>query len=133
MSHLTRVRTTLADPALLAEALRELGFDTVEVHDRPQPLRAVLGSSQQAEVIVRWARNPGVRRDFGFARSGSGSYDLVLDDMDRNRFDAAWLARLTQAYGYAATLRYADQHGYEVLTEETEQDGTRRLTLRRVT
>jgi hypothetical protein len=38
---------------------------------------------------------------------------------------------LTQAYGHAAALKYAQDHGYEVVTDESETDGTRRLTLRR--
>jgi hypothetical protein len=28
-------------------------------------------------------------------------------------------------------LKYAQDHGYEVVTDEEERDGTRRLTLRR--
>jgi Protein of unknown function (DUF1257) len=57
----------------------------------------------------------------------------VLDAMDTGRYGATWPARLTQAYGHAAAVEYAQSHGYEVLTDEAEWDGTRRLTLRRVT
>lgn len=131
MSHLTRVRTTLREPALLADALRAAGFDKVEVHEQPQQLRSPWGWSATAEVVVRAAANPGVRHDFGFTRGRDGAFTMVIDGMEQHRYDAAWLARLSQAYGHAAALRYAEQHGYDVATDEVEKDGTRRLTLRR--
>jgi hypothetical protein len=38
---------------------------------------------------------------------------------------------MTQAYGHAAALKYAEEHGYDVQADATERDGTRRITLRR--
>lgn len=133
MSHFTRVRTRLADAELLAEALASLGLSPVEVHDEPQPLHGWGGSlgEESAQVIVRQAHAPGANTDVGFTRRRDGSFVLVVDELDRSRFDDAWLGRLQQAYGYAATVRYADAHGFEVSMDEVEADGTRRLTLRR--
>jgi hypothetical protein len=133
MSHLTRVRTTLTDPALLAAALRATGYAGVEVHERPVPLRSPYGWQADAEVVVRQAANPPVRHDFGFARRADGCFEMVVDGMEQGRYGSRWQARLAQAYGHAAALRYAADNGYEVATDEVEQDGTRRLTLRRVT
>ncbi|HVQ96857.1 MAG TPA: DUF1257 domain-containing protein [Mycobacteriales bacterium] len=131
MSHVTRVRTTLRDPVLLAAALRAAGFGTVEVHDKPQELTSRWGWTAKAEIILRAAANTGVRQDFGFARGPDGSFELVIDAMEQHRYNAGWLSALSQGYGYAATLRYAESNGYDVVTDEVEQDGTRRLTLRR--
>ncbi|GAA3369277.1 hypothetical protein GCM10020367_11340 [Streptomyces sannanensis] len=36
-------------------------------------------------------------------------------------------------YGYGTALSFADENGYEVLTDETDKDGAVRLTLRRST
>lgn len=69
--------------------------------------------------------------DFGFTRGADGAFEVVIDNMDRSRNGPGWLPQLTQAYGHAAALKYAEDHGYEVITDEAEQDGTRRLTLRR--
>jgi hypothetical protein len=69
--------------------------------------------------------------DFGFARGADGTFEAVMDSMDRARNGPGWLPSLTRAYGHAAALRYAQDHGYEVITDEEERDGTRRLTLRR--
>jgi hypothetical protein len=132
MSHFTRVRTTLRDPVLLAAALRASGYATVEVHDSPQKLHGWLNQTAQAEIIVRRKHARGhVFGDFGFTRTASGVYEVVIDSSDRVRNGADWLPRLTQAYGHAAAMKYAEDHGYEVVTDESEKDGTRRLTLRR--
>lgn len=134
MSHYSRVRTTLRDAGLLAAALRELGFGTVEVHDVPQPLHGYLGDvrEQRAEVIVRREHVGRSSNDIGFARQPDGTFEAVISDYDRIHYDAGWLTRLTQSYGHAAALTYAETHGFDVASDEVEQDGTRRITLRRV-
>ena len=132
MSHFTRMRTTLRDPQVLAAALKAVGYPQVEVHDGPRQLRGWGGGTAMAEVIVRREHISGsVIGDFGFARGADGKFELVIDAMDGARNGPGWLPRLTQAYGHAAALKYAADHGYEVLTDSSEQDGTRRLTLRR--
>jgi hypothetical protein len=132
MSHFTRVRTTLRDAATLAAALRAVGYREVEVHDSPRQLRGWGRQTAQAEVIVRRAHIPGhAVGDFGFARQQDGSFAVVMDSMDSGRNGPGWLPALTRAYGHAAALTYAQANGYDVVTDEVEQDGTRRLTLRR--
>jgi len=135
MSHFTRTRTALRDARVLARALGELGFARVEVHDTPQRLHGYWGrlGSERAEVIIRRKDAHAASADIGFARQTDGCLAVVLDSMDTHRYGTEWLTRLTQAYGHAAALEYAQSHGYEVLTDESEKDGTRRLTLRRIT
>jgi hypothetical protein len=128
------MRTQLRDPYVLAAALQEAGYAEVEVHDTAQLLRGWGSQTAQAEVIVRRqhmaARSYG---DFGFARQADGSFEVVIDASDLRRNGPQWLPALTRAYGHAAALKYAQDHGYEVVTDEADQDGTRRLTLRRHT
>ena len=83
-------------------------------------------------MVIRKKDARGASADIGFARQPDGSFAIVLDAMDTSRLGREWLTRLNQAYGHAAALEYARTHGYEVVTDEAEQDGTRRLTLRRV-
>jgi 3-deoxy-D-arabino-heptulosonate 7-phosphate (DAHP) synthase len=127
--------TALRDARVLASALGELGFATVEVHDTPQRLHGYWGrlGGESAEVVIRKKDARGASADIGFARQPDGSFAIVLDAMDTQAYGREWLARLTQSYGHAAALEYARVHGYEVVTDQAEQDGTRRLTLRRVT
>jgi hypothetical protein len=132
MSHFTRVRTTLRDATTLAAALRAVGYPQVEVHERPQRLKGWGAQTAQAEVIVRRASIPGhAIGDFGFARQEDGTFAVVMDSMDSGRNGPGWLTSLTRAYGHAAALQYASEHGYDVVTDEVEGNGTRRLTLRR--
>ena len=132
MSHFTRVRTVLRDVSVLAAALKEIGYPQVEVHERPQRLKGWGSQTAQAEVIVRRENIPGhAYGDFGFARQPDGTFAVVIDSMDSNRNGSGWLPSLTRAYGHAAALRYASEHGYDIVTDEAESDGTRRLTLRR--
>jgi Protein of unknown function (DUF1257) len=133
MSHFTRVRTRLRDADTLLEALETVGFGDVEVHEQAQPLYGYQGDvrPERAEIIVRRAHIGRLSNDIGFVRQHDGSFEAIVSDYDRSRFGTAWLAELTRAYSHAATLRYADSHGYEVATDEVQQDGTRRLTLRR--
>lgn len=135
MSHFTRIRTQLRDTEVLVEALHAVGHRHVEVHDEPRTLYGFQGDARQerAEVIIRRAHIGSASNDIGFARRPDGSYEAIISDYDRRRYDEAWLAKLTHSYGHAATLRYAATHGYEVATDELRQDGTRRLTLRRIT
>jgi hypothetical protein len=132
MSHYTRLRTKLREARLLAAALEQVGVAPVEVHERPQRLTGWGGarSAEQAEVIIR-RPHLGASADVGFARGADGSFELLMDSMDRSRLGGQWLPKVTQAYGYLAALEYAEAHGYDVLADEVEQDGTRRLTLRR--
>jgi len=135
MSHYTRVSTTLCDAELIAAALRATGFPDVELHDTPQPLRGFAGGGRYAAEIVVRRGHAGKGRsalaDFGFVRRPNGSFEAIVDDWDRRALGSDWMSRLTQAYGYAAALRYAELHGYEVDIDEMEADGTRRLTMRR--
>jgi hypothetical protein len=134
MSHYTRVRTKLNDAALLVAALNDVGYPTVEVHGEPQQLYGYQGDlrPESAEVVVRRNHIGSASNDIGFARQTDGSFEAVISGFDAHRHDQHWLARLTQCYGHAAALRYAHDHGYEVLTDAADKDGTRRLTLRRV-
>lgn len=133
MSHYTRVRTSLHDQDTLVRALKRLGFAQVESHTQPQSLYGYQGDrrSQQAEVIVRRAHIGAASNDIGFARTAEGGFQAVISDYDRSRFNAAWLRRLTQTYGHESALSFAGEHGYEVLTEKTDQAGDVHLTLRR--
>lgn len=133
MSHFTRVRTKLRDTDTLVAALQAVGFRQVEVHDQPQALHGYYtdGRSERAEVIIKRAHLDQANNDIGFARQPDGSFDAIIEDFDRRRYDAAWLDELARSYSYAATLKYAESHGYEIATDEVQQDGSRRLTLRR--
>lgn len=133
MSHFTRVRTKLRDPELLVKALTALGFTTVETHDSPQTLYGYQGDArpERAEVIIRRRHIGRLSNDIGFRRREDGGFEAIISEYDRSRYDQAWLTKVARAYGHAAALRYAEEHGYEVDSDVVEENGERRLVLRR--
>ncbi|MGH3242900.1 MAG: DUF1257 domain-containing protein [Spirillospora sp.] len=135
MSHFTRVRTTLRDSDLLAKALAEVGFTTVETHAAPQTLYGYQGDArpERAEVIVRRRHVGRMSNDIGFRRGSDGSFEAIISEFDRNRYDGGWLTKVSRAYGHAAALRYAEDNGYEIDSDVVGEDGERRLVLRRYT
>ncbi|MGW0824423.1 DUF1257 domain-containing protein [Streptomyces sp. NPDC002845] len=135
MSHFTRVRTALRDPDLLVQALATLGFTTVEAHDTPQTLYGYQGDArpERAEVIIRRAHIGRLSNDIGFRRRDDGTFEAVISEYDRSHFDQPWLTKVARAYGHAAALRYAEDNGYEVDSDVLEENGRRRLVLRRYT
>jgi len=135
MSHFTRVRTALREPDLLVQALAAVGFTTVETHDTPQTLYGYQGDArpEQAEVIIRRRHIGSDSNDIGFRRRDDGTFEAVISEYDRSRYDQPWLTKVAQAYGHAAALRYATDNGYEVDSDVLEDNGQRRLVLRRYT
>jgi hypothetical protein len=135
MSHFTRVRTKLRDRELLVKALNSVGFTTVEAHDSPQTLYGYRGDArpERAEVIIRRRHIGKLSNDIGFRRREDGGFEAIISEYDRSRYDQAWLTKVARAYGHAAALRYAEEHGYEVDSDVVEANGQRRLVLRRYT
>jgi Protein of unknown function (DUF1257) len=133
MSHFTRVRTKLRDTDALVAALKAVGLKQVEVHDQPQSLHGYQGDTrpERAEVIVKRKHIGTFSNDIGFARRPDGSFEAIISDYDRRKYDQSWLTELARNYSYAATQKYAETHGYEITTDELQKDGSRRLTLRR--
>lgn len=139
MSHFTRVTTSLREAELLIRALNALGISPVETYDRPQSMRGYGGQTRSAEIIVRkdtLIAATGARSlyaDMGFTRTKSEDpYQLIIDGDDQARyFDDKWQQRLTQEYGHAAALRFAETNGFEVRDDAIEHNGVRRLVLTR--
>ncbi|MBO2465841.1 DUF1257 domain-containing protein [Actinomadura violacea] len=134
MSHYTKVRTAITDQERLVEALRAVGFPEVESHLEAVPLYGYQGDArpERAEVVVRRRHVGSASNDIGFRRAEDGTFEAIISGYDRRRYGGEWLQRLAQRYGHLAALAYAETHGFEVASEETDaRTGEIRLTLRR--
>ncbi len=134
MSAYTTLQTQLVSAYHLKRALESLGFPEVELHETPQPLIGFEGQdrNQTAEVIIRRHHLGAASNDIGFRRDGNGRFIAVIGDFDRQRFDTAWLMRLTQVYAYQVAREQLQQQGFELVEEEMDSRRTIRMTLRRV-
>ena len=87
MSHYTTLETRLVSEKHLVLALKDMGFDEVEVHAEPQPLVGYQGDerAQRAHVIVRRRYLGRDSNDLGFFRNPAGCYELIVSEWDRKK------------------------------------------------
>lgn len=115
MSKFERTTTTIADGTYLVEALEELGFKPA-VNWQGQELRGYGGVAwpEKAQVIIPRAQLKGALADVGFVRDRNGTYQAVIDDMDRDYagLNQAWLGRIAQVYKERQTMAVAKAKGY---------------------
>jgi hypothetical protein len=115
-------------------ALKELGFNHVELHEQAQHLYGYLGDVRQqtAEVIIRRAHIGAASNDIGFKRGADGGFDAIISDYDRTKYSQKWIDKLTQIYGYNVTRSNLVKQGFTVVTEEKADDESIHLVLRRM-
>ncbi len=133
MSAYTSIRTRLVSREHLARALRELGFDQVEVHDAPVTLIGIGGEQRQsrAEVVIRRVHIGRLSNDIGFVRDSQGFFQALVSEYDQDRFGTPWLMKLNQRYAYAVAREQLHEQGFELIEEQLDERETMRLTLRR--
>ena len=134
MSAYTTLQTHLVSARHLHQALKDLGFNEVELHERdPQPLNGSMadGSTLRAEVIIRRRFISGGFGDIGFVRNPQGRLDVVIAEQDRRQFDVAWLLRLRQRYAYHVVQDQLTQQGFSLVNEAVDANQSIRLVLRR--
>lgn len=133
MSHFTVIKTQFVDTDLLVQALADLGFPQVEVHETAQHLYGFQGDlrPQTAEVIVRRDYIGPSSNDIGFKRSAEGTFEATISEYDRRQFTQEWLDLLAQRYAYHTALAQLAQQGFDLVTEENAADGRIHLILRR--
>jgi len=117
MSAYVSVDVAFEDPEAILEALKELGFTTVEVHDTPQQLMGYSGDlrQQRANIIVRRRHIGHSSNDMGFIKGEDGKYSLYISDYDRNAVPgklglkgyAAFEGKLKQTYAMSKIKKQA--------------------------
>jgi hypothetical protein len=135
VSHYSEVQIELIDEDCLVAALARLGFKgKVELHQEAQPLFGYQGDvrAQKAHIIIRQHHVGPAANDLGFERQADGKFRVWVSDYDvkYNKYDAAWMGRLKQAYGVEKAKAEAKKRGYR-MSEQKLDDGRIRLVLRR--
>lgn len=133
MSAYTVIDTQLVSTAHLMCALKDVGFNDVELHDTPQRLVGFEGlrRQQRAEIIIRKCHLDGGSNDLGFSRNADGKFTAIISDFDRPRFGGTWLMKVTQRYAYHVTRDKLAEQGFDLVEETVDEKQTIRLTLRR--
>lgn len=125
MSHFTTMKTKLVNRKYLVAALKDLGFQPQE---GPVRIRGYEGQETEVEVKVPTG-NP--EYDLGFRKVGE-TYELVADWYGITDIRAkSFMAQLLQRYAYHAVSAQVQARGFEIVEDESLQDHTLHLTLRR--
>ena len=133
MSHFACIKTQLKNRDTLIQALTDVGFDDVEVHETAQHLYGYQGDvrEQTAEVIIRREYIGEWSNDIGFKQQDDGQFESIISEYDCHKYSQEWLNGLTQRYGYHTLLATAPTQGFTVEEEETLEDGTIRVVVAR--
>lgn len=134
MSHYTLLKTQIEDVEVLIEALSDMGFDTVEYHETPQPLVGWLGDKreQAAEVIVRKRYVGASSNDIGFSRQSDSRYLAMISEFDRTQHNDAWLKKLSQRYAYRKARKTLSAQNFDLVEEMIDETGSIRMVVRRM-
>jgi hypothetical protein len=87
MSHFTSIRTQIKNREALVQALNDIGFKNLEIHEIPQNLYGYQGDirQQSAEVIIRRQYIGTSSNDIGFKKQADGQFEAVISEYDRNK------------------------------------------------
>ncbi len=134
MSHFTVLKTQITEIDGLVQALADLKFKHVEVHETAQHLYGYQGDKRQqtAEVIIRRKYVGRASNDIGFKRNAQESFDAIISEYDRPKYSGKWCNRLMQRYAYHTTKSKLKEQGFELVIEETQLDERIHLVLRRM-
>jgi hypothetical protein len=121
MSHFTRIRTKLTDIHTVQKALEELGYTVLSGR-----VRGYRGQEAEADLVVKTDSG----YDIGFRDEGS-TVVMVADlwglRINRDEF----LNKVAQKYAYITVVEQAQAQGWQMATEENQEDGSIRLVLQR--
>ncbi len=133
MSHYTTIKTRLTDTKALLEALAELGFKQIEVHEQAQPLYGYRGDQRSltAEIIIRRKFVGTASNDIGFKRQAGGIFEAIISDFDHRKYAQHWLDKLAVRHAYHAVKAKLEEQGFTLVNEETSRNGQIHLLLRR--
>ena len=134
MSHYAVIETQIASGKHLVQALRDMGFQQVEVHAQPQPLIGWIGDRRvtKANIIIRREHIGACSNDIGFLQTPSGYFTAQISDFDSVLFGQRWLRALTQRYAYHVACDMLAEQGFATVEEQRDHDGTLRMTVRRM-
>jgi hypothetical protein len=127
MSKYNQVETLYKDRDCLVEALGDMGYTDVEVHEVAQNLVGYHGDlrQQKANVIVRRKHISRAANDLGFVQQKDGTFAMIVSDFDSGKHNAQWNVALKVAYGDRGAMKVARKKGFKFLGKEIINGKTR--------
>jgi hypothetical protein len=122
MSKYSTNTTQFKDKELLLSALKEMGFDTVEVSDTAKQLYDWHGnptsytdaSGDKAEIIIRRQHINSASNDMGFRKTVNGTYEAIISAYDRRiGYNDSWVGKLSAAYARQGLVKKMTAMGHK--------------------
>lgn len=131
MSQFVISGSCIKDEGCLVKALMRVGGwteDQIEISKEATNLFGYQGDRRNdlANVIVRRTHIGRYSNDIGFHKNEKGTYDVIISEYDKCRFNDAWVTRLTNLYNEERVIRECQMLGYSYKVEEST-DGVRKL------
>jgi hypothetical protein len=131
MSEYAKIKTEFKDLECLLAALKEVGYDNVEVHEKAQRLVDFQGrqthytdvNGDTANVIVRRRYVGGAANDLGFLKQADGSYSAMVSEYDSSRHNAKWFGRLKAKYAEHSVAKEAKRQGFKLYSPAKSVNG----------
>jgi len=119
MSHFTIIKTQIKNGEILLKTLQQLNY----VVETNTTVRGYQGIKTNAEYVMR--RQNGY--DIGYVKNGE-VYEAIADfwgvDLQKE-----FMQQISQTYAQNVVKDYAEQHGYDIESQETLEDGSVRLVM----
>jgi tRNA G26 N,N-dimethylase Trm1 len=120
MSHFTTIQVKITEGEVLREALQSLGYTVLCQAE----VRGYAGGRTQAEYVIRQTNG----YDLGFRKAGE-TYELVADFWGAKINQKQFIDQVTQCYTHKMLRATVDEQGFDVLEEQTLEDGTVRVVV----
>jgi hypothetical protein len=113
MSAYATLETVYKDRECLVQALADMGYKDVEVHDEAQNLVGYHGDTraEKANVIVRRKFVGSAANDIGFVKDETGKYKAIISRFDSGKHNTKWLDGLKKNYTERVVSKEARKQG----------------------
>ena len=117
MSKYNRQKSTYNDRDCLVEALHEMGYADVEIHDDAVNLIGYHADTrpEKANVIVRRNYIGSAANDLGFVKEADGTFSCIVSDYDSRKHGVEWMTGLKKAYTEKRLIKHAAKNGLKYL------------------
>jgi hypothetical protein len=113
MSKYATLETQYKDRECLVQALADMGYNTVEIHDEAQNLIGYHNDlrPEKANVIVRRKYVGHAANDIGFVKGENGNYRAIISEFDSGKHNTKWLDGLKKNYTERVVTKEAKKQG----------------------
>lgn len=127
MSHFTKCEVNINDLEALKEALEDLGLNFSVAGERPIKVRGYQGATLDAEIAINYGNY-----DVGIVDNNDGTYGMVADWWGvehSGKTQQQIREEIMQRYGYRRVVKAARTKGFQIASEEVDEQGQIQVVL----